>query len=68
MTMATAIDEQFLLTYQYIDTKDGKKHTYTDEQITQLREEGMIQEAVMQIIAWATSDEGNRFRKKYGIE
>jgi hypothetical protein len=28
----------------------------------------MIQEAVMQIIAWATSDEGNRFRKKYGIE
>jgi hypothetical protein len=36
MTMGTAIDEQFLLTYQYIDTKDGEQHTYTDEQITQL--------------------------------
>ena len=30
----------------------------------ELRVEGYIQEAVTQVLAWATSDEGKRFRKK----
>ena len=64
MNMASTIDEQFLITYQYIDVKDREQKTYTDDEVTQLRNEGMIQEAVTQILAWITSDEGKRFRKK----
>ena len=37
---------------------------YTDQEVEELRNEGYIQEAVTQILAWATSDEGKRFRKK----
>jgi len=41
------------------DAKD-----YTDQEVEELRMEGYIQEAVTQVLAWATSDEGKRFRKK----
>ena len=64
INMASAIDEQFLITYQYIDEKDVEQKTYTDDEVTKLRNEGMIQEAVTQLLAWVTSDEGKRFRKK----
>jgi len=37
---------------------------YTDQEVDELRTEGYIQEAVTQVLAWATSDEGKRFRKK----
>ena len=37
---------------------------YTDQEVEELRVEGYIQEAVTQVLAWATSDEGKRFRKK----
>jgi hypothetical protein len=63
-TLTTSIDEQFLAITEYIDTKDEEQQTYTDNSIETLRNEGMIQEAVTQILAWITSDEGKRFRKK----
>ncbi len=44
--------------------KATEQHEYTDAEIGELRNEGYIQEAVTQILAWATSDEGKRFRKK----
>ncbi len=50
----------------YIDDKATEQHKYTDEKIEELRNVGYIQEAVTQDLAWATSDEGKRFRKKYG--
>ena len=34
------------------------------KKIEALRNEGYIQEALTQVLAWATSDEGKRFRKK----
>ena len=67
-TLSTAIDGQFELTTTYIDDKATEQHEYTDAEIEELRNEGYTQEAVTQILAWATSDEGKRFRKKYGIE
>ena len=48
----------------YIDDKITEQHEYTDQEIEALRTEGYIQEAVTQLLAWATSDEGKRFRKK----
>ena len=63
-TLSTAIDEQFESTTIYIDDKATEQHEYTDAEIEELRNEGYIQEAVTQILAWATSDEGKRFRKK----
>jgi hypothetical protein len=63
-TLSTAIDEQFESTTTYIDDKATEQHEYTDAEIEELRNEGYIQEAVTQILAWATSDEGKRFRKK----
>jgi len=67
-TLSTAIDEQFETTTTYIDDKITEQHEYTDQEIEALRNEGYIQEAVTQLLAWITSDEGKRFRKKYGIE
>ena len=52
------------LTTTYIDGKITEQHEYTDQEIEALRNEGYIQEAITQILAWATSDEGKRFRKK----
>ena len=63
-TLSTAIDEQFATTITYIDDKATEQHDYTDQEIEALRNEGYIQEAVTQILAWATSDEGKRFGKK----
>ena len=63
-TLSTAIDEQFELTTTYIDDKATEQHEYTDQEIEALRTEGYIQEALTQLAAWATSDEGKRFRKK----
>jgi len=63
-TLSTAIDDQFELTTTYIDEKITEQHEYTDQEIEALRTEGYIQEAVTQLLAWATSDEGKRFRKK----
>jgi hypothetical protein len=57
------------LTTTYIDEKAMEQHEYTDQEIEALRNEGYIQEAVTQILAWATSDEGKLLReKKYGIK
>jgi hypothetical protein len=63
-TLSTAIDNQFELTTTYIDDKATEQKEYTDAELEELRNEGYIQEAVTQILAWATSDEGKRFRKK----
>ena len=63
-TLSTAIDGQFELTTTYIDDKATEQQEYTDAELEELRNEGYIQEAVTQILAWATSDEGKRFRKK----
>ena len=62
--LSTAIDEQFETTTTYIDDKITEQHEYTDQEIEALRNEGYIQEAVTQLLAWITSDEGKRFRKK----
>ena len=62
--LTTAIDNQFALTTTYIDDEILISKAYTDQEITTLRNEGYIQEAVIQLLAWATSDEGKRFRKK----
>ena len=62
--ISTAIDDQFTTTITYIDDKATEQHDYTDQEIEALRNEGYIQEAVTQILAWATSDEGKRFGKK----
>jgi hypothetical protein len=53
-------------TITYIDDKILEQHEYTDQEIEALRNEGYIQEAVTQLLAWITSDdsEGKRFRKK----
>ncbi len=45
-----------------------EQREYTDLEIENLRNEGYIQEAVIQLLAWVTSDEGKRFRKKYWTE
>ena len=63
-TLSTAIDEEFTTTITYIDDKITEQHEYTDQEIEALRTEGYIQEALTQLAAWATSDEGKRFRKK----
>ncbi len=39
------------------------QHDYTDQEIEALRTEGYTQVALTQFFAWATSDEGKRFRK-----
>ena len=62
--LSTAIDDQFATTTTYIDEKIAEQHEYTDQEIEALRNEGYIQEAITQVLAWATSDEGKRFRKK----
>ncbi len=67
-TLSTAIDDEFTTAITYIDGKITEQHEYTDQEIEALRTEGYIQEAVTQLLAWATSDEGKRFRKKYGLE
>jgi hypothetical protein len=59
-TLSILTDE----TTTYINEKITEQQEYTDQEIETLRNEGLIQEAVMQILAWATSDEGKRFRKK----
>jgi hypothetical protein len=41
-----------------------EQQEYTDQEKEALRTEGYIQEALTQALAWATSDEGKRFRKK----
>jgi hypothetical protein len=63
-TLSTAIDDQFELTTTYIDEKITEQHAYTDQEVESLRVEGYIQEALTQVLAWITSDEGKRFRKK----
>ena len=63
-TLSTAIDDEFTTTITYIDGKITEQHEYTDQEVEALRTEGYIQEAVTQLLAWATSDEGKRFRKK----
>ena len=63
-TITDAIDNQFTDTTTYIDEQIVLQHDYTDQEIEALRTEGYIQEALTQLAAWATSDEGKRFRKK----
>jgi len=62
--LSTSIDNEFATTITYIDDKILEQHEYTDQEIENLRNEGYIQEAVTQLLAWITSDEGKRFRKK----
>jgi len=63
-TLSDTIDDEFTTTITYIDNKITEQHEYTDQEVEALRTEGYIQEAVTQLLAWATSDEGKRFRKK----
>jgi hypothetical protein len=58
------MDDQFTLTTTYIDDKILEQHDYNNEEIEALRVEGYIQEALTQALAWITSNEGKRFRKK----
>ena len=62
------MDNQFESTTTYIDEEITEQQEYTDQEIEALRTEGyiqhIIQEALTQLAAWATSDEGKRFRKK----
>jgi hypothetical protein len=58
-TLSDTIDDEFSTTITYVDDKVQEQHEYTDQEIENLRNEGYILEAVTQIIAWATSDEGN---------
>ena len=60
----TTINSHITTLSTHVDTVAQEQHNYTDEQITELRNEGYIQEAVTQVIAWIVSDEGKRFRKK----
>jgi hypothetical protein len=53
-----SILHQFELTTTCIHDKATEQHEYTDQEIEEFRNEGYIQEAVTQILAWATSDEG----------
>jgi hypothetical protein len=62
--LSTSIDDEFTTTITYIDDKILEQHEYTDQEIENLRNEGYIQEAVTQLLAWITSDEGKRFRKE----
>ncbi len=64
-TLTTAVDDRFETTITYIDDNATE---YTDQAVEALRNEGYIQEAITQILAWASSDEGKRFRKSYGQE
>jgi hypothetical protein len=66
--LSTSIDDQFELTTTYIDDKITEQQEYTDQEIEALRTEGYIQEALTQLAAWATSDEGKRFRKKLWLK
>ena len=65
-TLSTTIDDQFELTTTYIDEKITEQQEYTDQEVeaSWLRTEGYIREALTQALAWVTSDEGKRFRKK----
>ena len=60
----TTINSHITTLSTHVDTVAQEQHNYTDEQITELRNEGYIQKAVTQVIAWIVSDEGKRFRKK----
>jgi len=62
--LSVDVDNQFEITTTYINDKATEQHEYTNTEIENLRNEGYIQEAVTQLLAWATSDEGKRFRKK----
>jgi hypothetical protein len=62
--LSDTIDDEFTTTITYVDDEVQEQHEYTDQEIENLRNEGYIQEAVTQILAWATSDEGKRFRIK----
>ena len=50
----------------HIDTEIQGQKDYTDQEIEPIRNEGLIQEAVTQIVAWIISDEGNVLERKYG--
>jgi hypothetical protein len=63
-TLTTAVDDRFETTITYIDDKATEQHEYTDQEVEALRNKGYIQEAITQVLAWATNDEGKRFREK----
>jgi hypothetical protein len=63
-TLTTAIDNHCALTTTYVDDEILILKEYTYQETTNLRNEGYIQEAVTQLVPWATSDKGKRFRKK----
>ncbi len=67
-TLTTAVDDQFETTRTFIDDRATEQKEYTDQEIETLRMEGYIQEAITQLLAWATSDEGKRFRKKLWLK
>ena len=59
-TLPTVVDDQFEKTINHIDDKATEQHEYTDQEIVALKTEGYTQEALTQLAAWATSDEGKR--------
>jgi hypothetical protein len=58
-TLSDTIDDEFTTTITYVDDKVQEQHEYTDQEIENLRNAGYIQEAVTQLLAWATSDVEN---------
>ncbi len=55
-TLTTAVDDQFETPITSIDDKATEQHEDTDQEIEALRNEGYVQEAITQVLAWATSD------------
>ena len=66
-THTTAVDDRFETIVTYIDDK-ATEHEYTDQEIEALRTEGYIQEALTQVLAWTTSDEGKRFSRNIWLK
>jgi hypothetical protein len=64
ISLDQSTSNNFELTNDYIDAKHQEGKDYTDTEVENLRNEGLIQEAITQVLAWITSDEGKRFRKK----
>ena len=50
--------------YDYINTQSNNQQTYTDNQITTLRNEGLILAASSVLLAWSIGSIGKNFRQK----
>ena len=56
ISLDQSTSNNFELTNDYIDAKHQEGKDYTDTEVENLRNEGLIQEAIAQVLAWITSD------------